>query len=163
MACNTTASLDKLAPTEYVDFGKCQDSFGRIFWSKNSFEYLDVKLKVFTRDEDKQVRLAQNLTMREADFNQFIRLRNQLVIAVRDISKEESLPPVQVKLLAKDMQEQLKLTHKVVEVVHRPHRKICVTMLRYNVQKPETSYVQLRLFGRRKDEEKFNQIFICEV
>ena len=63
-----------------------------------------------------------------------------------------------MKLLAKDMEEQLKLIHKVVEVVDRPHRKICVTMLRYNVEKPETSYVQVRLFGRRKDEEKFNQI-----
>ena len=63
-----------------------------------------------------------------------------------------------MKLLAKDMKEQLKLTHKVVKVVDRPHRKICVTMLRYNVEKPETSYVQVRLFGRRKDEEKFNQI-----
>ena len=31
-------------------------------------------------------------------------------------------------------------------------------MLRYNVEKPETSYVQVRLFGRRKDEEKFNRI-----
>ena len=65
---------------------------------------------------------------------------------------------MQVKLLAKDMEEQLKLTHKVVEVVDRPHRKICETMLRYNVEKPVTSYVQVRLFGRRKDEENFNQI-----
>ena len=55
--------------------------------------------------------------MGEADFNQFIRLRNQLVVAVRDFSKEENLPRVQVKLLAKDMEEQLKLTHRVVEVV----------------------------------------------
>ena len=31
-------------------------------------------------------------------------------------------------------------------------------MLRYNVEKPETSFVQVRLFGRKKDEEKFNQI-----
>ena len=158
MAYNTTATLDKLTCTDYVDFGKCQDRFGRISWSKNSFDYLDVKLKVFKRDENKQFRLAQNLTMGEADFNQFIRLRNQLVVAVRDFSKEENLPPVQVKLLAKDMEEQLKLTHKVVEVVDRAHRKICVTMLRYNVEKPETSYVQVRLFGRKKDEEKFNQI-----
>ena len=96
--------------------------------------------------------------MRKAAFNQFIRLRNQLVVAVRDFSKEENLPPVQVKLLAKDMEDQLKLTHKVVEVVDQPDSKICVTMLRYNVEKPETSYVQVRLFGRKKDEEKFNQI-----
>ena len=157
MAYNTTATLDKLACPDYVDFGKCQDRFGRISWSKNSFDYIDVKLKVFERDENKQLRMAQNLTIGEADFNQFIRLRNQLVVAVRDFSKEENLPPVQVKLLAKDIEEQLKLTHKVVEVVDR-HRTICVTMMRFNVEKPETSYVQVRLFGRRKDEEKFIQI-----
>ena len=56
------------------------------------------------------------------------------------------------------MKEQLKLTHIFVEVVYCPHRKICVTMLRYNVEKPETSYVQVRLFGRRRDEENINQI-----
>ena len=70
--------------------------------------------------------------MGEADFNQFIRVRNQPVVAVRDFSRDETLPPVQVKLLAKDMEEHLKLTHKVVEVVDRPLGKICVTMLRYN-------------------------------
>ena len=31
-------------------------------------------------------------------------------------------------------------------------------MLRCIVEKPETSYVQARLFGRRKEETKFNQI-----
>ena len=156
MAYNTNALLNKLACTDYVDFGKCQDRLGRISWFKNSFDYLDVKLKVFKRDENKQFRLAKKLTMGEEDFIQFIRLRNQLAVEVRDFSKEENLPTVQVKLLAKNMEEQLKLTHRVVEVVDRPHRKICVTMLRYNVEKPETSYVQVRLFGRRNDEEKFN-------
>ena len=34
---------------------------------------------------------------------------------------------------------------------------ICLTILRYNVKKPETSYVQVRLFGRRMDEKKFIQ------
>ena len=130
MTYNTAATLEKLACTDYADFGKGQDRFGRISWSKNSFDYWDVKLKVFKRDENKQFQLAQNLTMEEADFNQFIRRRNQLIVAVRDFSKEENMPPVQVKLLAKDMEEQLKLTHKVVEVVDRPHRKTCVTMLR---------------------------------
>ena len=104
------------------------------------------------------ISMAQTLTMGEPDFDQFVRLRNQLVVAVRDFSREENLVPVQVMLLAKDMEEQLKLTHKIVEVVDRPHRKICVTMLRYNVEKPETSYFQVQLFGRRNDEEKINQI-----
>ena len=107
MAYNITASLAKLACTDYVDFGKRQNRFGRYSWSENSFDYLDVKLKVFKRDENKQFRPARNLTMGEADFNQFIRLRNQLVVAVRDFSKEENPPPLQMKLLAEDMEEQL--------------------------------------------------------
>ncbi len=31
-------------------------------------------------------------------------------------------------------------------------------MLRYNVERPGTSYVQVRLLARRKDEENLNQI-----
>ena len=103
MAYNTTTTLDKVACSDYVEFGKRQDRFGRTSSSKKSFHCLNVKLKVFRKDENKQLRLAQNFTRGEADFNQFIRLRNQLVVAVRDFSKEETLPTVQMKLLAKDM------------------------------------------------------------
>ena len=39
-----------------------------------------------------------------------------------------------------------------------PNRQICVTLLRYKVDNPETSYVQVRLFGRKNEEEKFQQI-----
>ena len=55
--------------------------------------------------------------MGETDFNQLIRLRDRLVVAVSEFNKEEFLPPLKVKLLAKDMKEQLKLTDKFVEVV----------------------------------------------
>ena len=154
MTYKTTATLDKLAFTHYIDFGKCQDRFGRISGSKNSFDYLDVKLKMFKKDESKQIRLARNLTMGEADFNQFIRLRNQLVVAVRDFSKEENLPPVQVKLLAKDMEEQLKLTHKIVEVVDQSHRKICVTMLRNNEEKTRDFICSSRIVWKKKARRK---------
>ena len=56
------------------------------------------------------------------------------------------------------MEEQLKLVHKVIDVVDRPNRRICVTLLRYKVDNPETSYAQVRQFGRKKEEEKFQQI-----
>ena len=52
MAYNTTVFLvnfyrsNKLTSTDYVDFGKCQDKFGRFAWSKNDSNHLDVKLKV---------------------------------------------------------------------------------------------------------------------
>ena len=72
MAYNTNAFLDKLACTDYVDFGKSQDRIGRFSWSKNDSSYLDIKLKVFKReDENAKFRLRQNLSSGEADFNQF--------------------------------------------------------------------------------------------
>ena len=56
------------------------------------------------------------------------------------------------------MDEQLKLAQKVVDVVDRASRKICVTLLRYNVAKLESSYAQVRLFAVKKEDEKFQQV-----
>ena len=56
------------------------------------------------------------------------------------------------------MEEQLKLVQKVIDVVDCPNRTICVTLLRYKVNNPETSYAQVRLFRRKKELEKFQQI-----
>ena len=96
--------------------------------------------------------------MAEADFNQFVRLRNQLVNAARNFATEENLTPVLIPTMTKDMDEQFKLAHKVVDTVDGANRKICVTLLRYNVDKPENSYAQVRQFARKKEDEKFQQV-----
>ena len=159
MAHNTTASLDKLTCPDYLDFGKSSDRFGRFSWTRNDSNYLDIKLKVFkTEDKNTDFRLRQNLSMGEADFNQFIRQRNQLVVAADDFIRKQNLLPVLQSTLSKDMEEQLKLVQKVIDVVDCPNKRICVTLLRYKVDNQETSYAQVRLFGRKKEEEKFQQI-----
>ena len=130
-----------------------------LFLVQNDSNYLDINLKVFKReDKNAKFRLRQNLSMGEADFNQFIRQRNQLVVAADNFLREENLPPVLQFTLSKDMEEQLKLVHKVIDVVDRPNRKICVTLLRYKADNPDTSYAQVRLFGRKNEEENFQQI-----
>ena len=50
------------------------------------------------------------------------------------------------------MEEQLKLVHEVIDVVDCPNRSICVTLLRYKVDNPESSYAQVRQFGLKKEE-----------
>ena len=116
-------------------------------------------MKVFKReDKNAEFRLRQNFSMREADFNQFIREKNQLVVAADNFLSEQNLSPVLQSTLSKDMMEQLKLVHKVIDVVDRSNKKTCVTLLRYKVDNPETSFAQVRLFGRKKEEEKFQQI-----
>ena len=160
MAYNTTTSLDKLTCTDYVDFGKYQNRIGRFSRSKNDSNYLDVKLKVFRKDDKKEFRLVQNLTMGEADFNQFMRMRNQMVNAAENFAGEEILIPVLIPTMSRDMDKQLKLAHKVVDIVDRANRKICVTMLRYNVYKPESSYAQVRLFARKEDKKSQQFVYV---
>ena len=96
--------------------------------------------------------------MGEADFNHFTRQRNQLVAAADKILTEQKLPPVLQPTLSKDIEEQLKLVHKVIDVVDCPNRRICVILLRYKVDNPQTSYAQVHLFRRKKGEEKIQQI-----
>ena len=60
--------------------------------------------------------------------------------------------------MSKDMHEQHKLAHKVLDLVDWANRKICVTLLRYNVDKPESSYAQVQLFAKKKEDEKFQQV-----
>ena len=98
------------------------------------------KIKMFKReDKNAEFRLRQNLSMRETDLNQLIRQRNQLVVAADNFFKEHILSPPIQSTVSKDMEEQLKLVHKVIDVVDRPIRRICVTLLRYKLDNPETS------------------------
>ena len=119
MAYSTTAFLDKLTCTDYVDFGKSLDRFGQFSWTKNDSNYSDIQIKVFTREnKNAEFRLRQNFSMGEADFNQFIRQRNQLVVAADIFLREQNLPLVLQTTLSKDIEEQLKLVHKVVDGTH---------------------------------------------
>ena len=100
----------------------------------------------------------QNLTMGEADFKQVMPLRRLLVGASEISAREENLSPVLIPPMFKDIDEQFKLAHKVVDVVDGPYRKIYVTLLRYNVDKPEGSYAQVPIFTGNKEDEKFQRV-----
>ena len=79
--------------------------------------FSDLKLKVFEKNDNKEFPLIQDFIRGEADFNQFMRLTNQLAITAENCAREENLSPVVIATLSKDMDEQLKLAQKVVDVV----------------------------------------------
>ena len=164
MSYNATETLVNLACTDYVDFGKSQGRFGRFSWSKNDSNCLDNKLKVFKRKaKNAEVRLRQNFSMGEAVFNQFIRQRNQLLVAAVNFLREQNLSPVFQSTLSRDMEEQLKLVHKAIDVVDCPNRRTCVILLRNEMDNPHISYAQVRLFGRKKEEEKNSTNCVCQL
>ena len=95
--------------------------------------YLDVKLEIFKKNDNKEFRLVESLTMGEAEFKQFMRLRSPQVIVAKNFAREVKLSPVGIPTMSKYMDERLKLAHKLVDVVDRAKTKVCVTLLRYNV------------------------------
>ena len=164
MAYNTTASLDKLTCTDYMDFGKSSDRFGQFSCTKKDSNYLDNKLKVFKREgKNAEFQLRQNFSMGEVDFNQFIRQRNQLVVTADIFLREKNLSPVLQSTLSKDMEEQLKLVHKVIDVVDRPNRRICVTLLRYNVDNQRPLMLKFLYSDGRMRKKNFNKLCMSTI
>ena len=76
----------------------------------------------------------------------------------RKLAREENLSRVLIPTMSKDKNEQPKLPHKLVDVAERASRKICVTLLRYNMDKPESCYACFRFFVRKKEDERFQQL-----
>ena len=95
--------------------------------------------------------------MSETDFNQFMWLKNQLVVAAQNFGREENLPLVLIPIISKDIDEHLKLANKVVDVMERANKKNWVTLLRLFVDRPGSSYAQVQSFSRKKEDEKFQQ------
>ena len=65
--------------------------------------------------------------------------------------------------MSKDVDEQLKLAHKVIGVGDRANRKICVSLLRYNVDKPEVSNAPIRFFCKEEGRRDVSTNCLCEM
>ena len=96
--------------------------------------------------------------MGESDFSQFTRWRNRLVTAAPKFREKQMVSSIQIPRRYTDKDEQFKLAHRLVDDVDLPNKKICVTMLSYNVGKLESSYAQVQLFAEKNDGVKYQQI-----
>ena len=94
MTYNTAIFLDKSTCTDYVVFGIRQYWFGQLSWSENDSYILNNEIRVFKIDKNRDFSLVQNLTMEEADINQFMRLRKLLVFAAKNLSRVQILSPL---------------------------------------------------------------------
>ena len=133
-------------------------TFVQFSLSKNDSNYLNVKLKVFKKDGNNDFRLVQNLTLGEADFSQFMRLRNQLVIAEENFGREETLYPVLIRTISKDKDEHFKLADKVVDVVDRQSKDLFDSAASQYGQVREFFAQGQFLYARNKEDENFQQI-----
>ena len=61
-------------------------------------------------------------------------------------------------LMSDEIEEQLKLVLEPADIMNRPNRMICVTLLRYSLNKPERSHAQVHFF-QKKAWTKLTQFF----
>ena len=144
-----------------MDFGKNADRFGRISWSQIELDnkmYLDIQLKVFRKDDKGHFRWHQQINLGVFDFKQLLRFRNPIVQAVGEFSTDETLKKVVTSPLSKYLYEQLKYIQKSITTVDRPKRKVFATMKKYCMDKPESRYVQLRVFTRNSEHDHNQQL-----
>ena len=134
---------------------------GTILLVKNYSNYLDVKLKVFKKDDNKDFRLFDSLTMGKADFNQFLKLRYQLVVTAENFVREENLPPVLVPTMSKGMNEQLNIAHKVVDVVDRAKKDLYASGVVQGGQARE--FICSSPFICIEDRGDVSTICLCEI
>ena len=86
-------SLDELACGDFVDFGKNEDRFGRLFRShdeKEDTEFLEIQLKVFKKDDQQEVRNRWQFNLEESVSKQLLQLWNQSVLVASGFVREKN-------------------------------------------------------------------------
>ena len=84
-------------------------------------------------------------------------VKNQLIIPAENFGKCRNLTPVQNTTMSKEMERQIKLVHKVVDILARQNRKKCLSLLRCNVENPESACAQVQIMSRISEDDKFQQ------
>ena len=125
---------------------------------KNYQKYPNIQLKVFQKDDKGDIRRHQQIKFGVFVFKKLLYLRNPIAQAVREFSTDETLKENVTSPLSKHLNKQLKLVQKAITVVNPHKRKTFATIKKYCMDKPESTYVQIRLFTRISEHDKFQQL-----
>ena len=139
-----------------MNIGEIQGRFGQVSRSDNGSIFSGVEIKV-EKDGNRDFRPVRNLRTGKVDCNQFTRKRKPLVVAAKNLCKGKSLSLVHRPKFSKDIDEQPRLSHKMLGVVHQPNRNLCISLFWYDVQ-PKNSYVNGKFFQKLKEESFFQQL-----
>ena len=104
MVFNATVSRDKLSCTIYAEF----ENVSRVlvvYLSRFDIRYMDVKFNVFKKDDNRGFCPNQKITTGESDFNQFLRLINELSLAAKNIRRDQNLSFIRITTKSKVLDE----------------------------------------------------------
>ena len=103
---------------------------------------------MFKKDNKADFRKHRQNNLGQSDFTELMQVGNPIVVATGENSRKENIRSILISPLSKVFEELLKHVQEAIRVVDTPQKKIIATITRYHVDKPDTTYMQIRLFMR---------------
>ena len=135
----------------YIEFSKNQTRIGRFAWSQKSYKgktYFEPWFQLFKKNELGQLEKRQQVYLGEKEGEAISAIRNTV------IHDAENLGLVPILELTSDkestMDQELANCSKVYDIATYNRRQVCVTIKKYNINKP--AYIQIRLFTAKENE-----------
>ena len=135
----------------YIEFSKNQTRIGRFAWSQKSYKgkiYFEPCFQLFKKNELGQLEKRQQVYLGEKEGEAISAIRNTV------IHDAENLGLVPILELTSDkestMDQELANCNKVYDIATYNRRQVCVTIKKYNINKPP--YFQIRLFTAKENE-----------
>ena len=91
-----------------------------------------------------------------------MRLVIQCFVALENFGRVKHSSPILIATFSQEMQKNIKACSQKNGIVFATNGRICVTLLRYNVDKPESTFARVGFFAGKKDGEKFQHINFTE-
>ena len=143
--------LRKDTSPNYIEFSKIQTRIRRFAWSQKSYKgkiYFEPCFQLFKKNELRQFEKRQQVYLGEKEREAISAIRKTV------IHNAENLGLVPILELTSDkestMDQELANCNKVYDIATYNRRQVCVTIKRYNINKPP--YIQIRLFTAKENE-----------
>ena len=128
MAYNTTNSLNKLSCTNYVDFGESHNDLDN-FLSLKGMQILECKSESFQEKSQRRLHTGTKSYNGRGRLQPVHAIEESTGHCSRKLWWGEKFVSSADTNIVQNVNEQLKVAHKLLNVVNRANRKICVTLL----------------------------------
>ena len=145
--CSSKMYSRKDTSPNYIEFSKNQTRIGRFAWSQKSYKgkiYFEPCFQLFKKNELGQLEKRQQVYLGEKEGEAISAIRNTVIhdaeLTLLELTSDKE----------STMDQELANCNKVYDIETYNRRQVCVTIKKYNINKPP--YIQIRLFTAKENE-----------
>ena len=135
----------------YIEFSKNQTKIGRFVWFQKSYKgkfYFEPCFQLLNINDLGQFEKSQQVYLSEKEGEAISAIRNTVIHNAENLG----LVPIYEAKPGEEstMDQKLEICNRVYEIATYNMRRVCVTIKKYNINKPP--YIQIRLFTAKENE-----------